>query len=50
MEDDEDVSEANGEEQWVADLMPNGWGGEVAKQAVPQADDALLDGGAVRAC
>jgi hypothetical protein len=50
MEDDEDGSEANGEEEWVADLVPDVWGGEVAEQAVPGVVDGLLDGGAVEAC
>jgi hypothetical protein len=48
-EDDEDVSEAHGEEEWVADLVPDVWGGEVAEQAVPRVADGLLDGGADRA-
>jgi hypothetical protein len=50
MEDDEDGSEANGEEEWVAHLVPDVWAGEVAEQAVPGVFDGLLDGGAVEAC
>jgi hypothetical protein len=36
MEDDEDVSEANSEEAWVADLVPDDRGGEVAEQSIPE--------------
>jgi hypothetical protein len=50
MEDDMDISEANGEEAWVADLVPDVWGGEVAGQAIPRVVDGLLHGGAVEAC
>jgi hypothetical protein len=49
-EDDADAYEAHGEEEWVADLELDVWGGKVAKQAVPHAFDGLLGRGSVRAC
>jgi hypothetical protein len=49
-EDDADAYEAHGEEDWVADLELDVWGGKVAKQAVPRVFDELLGGGSVRAC
>jgi hypothetical protein len=50
MEDDEDGSVASGDEERVADLVPDVWRGDVAEQAVPGVVDGLLDGGAVEAC
>jgi hypothetical protein len=49
-EDDADAYEAHSEEEWVADVKLNVWGGKVAKQAVPRVFDGLVDGGSVRAC
>jgi hypothetical protein len=50
MEDDEDGSVASGDEERVADLVPDVLRGDVAEQAVPGVVDGLLDGGAVEAC